>query len=123
VNAAYFGGQRLDRFSMYQFGLFDPTRVRGVPSAVRFSEIGMVRGSYSFNLFEQYRFDLFVDHATGRDPRLDTMWQQVTGTGIRLSLRAPRSTILQLDLGKSFLPDNYNGAGSTVVQILLLKPL
>ena len=123
VNAAYFGGQRLDRFSMYQFGLFDPTRVRGVPSAVRFSEIGMVRGSYSFNLFEQYRFDLFVDHATGRDPRLDAMWQQVTGTGIRLSLRAPRSTILQLDLGKSFLPANYNGAGSTVVQILLLKPL
>ena len=123
MNATYFGGQRLDRFSMYQFGLFDSTRVHGVPAAVRFAEIGMVRGSYSFNLFEQYRIDLFLDHASGRDPQQNAIWQQVTGTGIRLNLRAPRSTILQLDFGKSFLPDLYKGAGSTVLQILLLKPL
>jgi hypothetical protein len=47
----------------------------------------------------------------------------VTGTGIRLNLRTPRNTILQLDLAKSFLPNVYRGAGSNVVQILLLKPL
>ncbi len=69
LNGTYFGGQRLDRFSMYQFGLFDATRMHGVPSAVRFAELGMFRGSYSFNLFEQYRLDLFVDHAIGRDPQ------------------------------------------------------
>jgi hypothetical protein len=38
-------------------------------------------------------------------------------------MRAPRSTILQVELGKSILPDVYRGAGSTVLQILLLKPL
>ena len=123
LNGTYFGGQRLDRFSMYQFGLFDATRMHGVPSAVRFGELGMFRGSYSFNLFDQYRVDLFVDHASGRDPQGDNVWRQVTGTGIRLNLRAPRNTILQVDLGKSVLPDVYRGAGSTVLQILLLKPL
>ena len=47
----------------------------------------------------------------------------MTGTGIRLNLRAPRNTILQVDFGKSVLPDVYRGAGSMVLQILLLKPL
>jgi len=123
LNGTYFGGQRLDRFSTYQFGLFDATRMHGVPTAVRFGELAMFRGSYSFNLFDQYRFDLFVDHASGRDPQGDDLWRPVTGTGIRLNLRAPRNTILQVDFGKSVLPDVYQGAGSMVLQILLLKPL
>jgi MucB/RseB N-terminal domain len=123
LNGSYFGGQRLDRFSLYQFGMFDATRMHGVPAAVRFGELGMFRGSYSFNLFDIYRLDLFLDHARGRDPEGDTIWRQVTGTGIRLNLRAPRNTILQVDFGKSVLPDVYRGAGSMVLQILLLKPL
>jgi len=122
LNGTYFGGERLDRFSMYQFGLFDAARMHGVPSAVRFADLGMFRGSYSFNLFEQYRFDLFVDHASGRDANVD-VWQQVTGVGVRVNLRAPWNTLLQVDYGKSFLPQNYQGAGSNVLQILLLKPL
>ena len=97
--------------------------MHGVPASVRFAELGMFRGSYSFNLFDQYRFDLFLDHAAGRDPQIDNLWHQVTGTGIRLNLRAPRNTILQVDVGKSFLPDIYRGAGSTVLQIMLLKPI
>ena len=81
LNGTYFGGQRLDRFSMYQFGLFDATRMHGVPSAVRFAELGMFRGSYSFNLFDQYRLDLFVDHAdAGAMPQGDNVWRQVTGS-------------------------------------------
>jgi hypothetical protein len=123
LNGAYFGGDRLDRFSMYQFGLFDPTRMHGVPSAVRFGELAMLRGSYSFNLFDQYRFDLFLDHAIGRATDISNQWMNVTGVGLGLNLRAPRNTILRVDIGKGFLPDIYHGAGSTVVQILLLKPL
>ena len=54
---------------MYRFGLFDPTRMRGIPSAgVRFSEVGMVRASYSFNLLNRYRLALYADHAWGRTP-------------------------------------------------------
>jgi hypothetical protein len=122
LNGTYFGGQRLDRFSMYQFGLFDATRMHGVPSAVRFADLAMFRGSYSFNVFEQYRVDVFFDRAGGRDAE-DPTWRHVAGTGFRLSMRAPHDTILQVDFGKSFLPTNYQGAGSTVWQIMLLKPL
>ena len=123
VNAAYFGGEHLDRFSMYQFGLFDATRMHGVPSAVRFGELAMLRGSYSFNLFDQYRFDWFVDQAVGRAGNQNDPWNRVTGVGLALNLRGPRNTILRADIGKSVLPDAYRGAGSTVLQIMLLKPL
>ena len=52
-NAAYFGGQHLDRFSRYQFGLFDDTRIHGVPaSGLRFDDLAMIRGSYTFNISE-----------------------------------------------------------------------
>jgi len=123
LNGQYFGGRRLDRFSMYQFGLFDATRMHGVPSAVRFAELAMFRGSYSFNLFDQYRLDLFIDHAVGRGPLVDDRWKPVTGLGASVNLRGPRSTILRADIGKSLLPASYRGAGSIVLQIMLLKPL
>ena len=61
TGAAWYGGRRLDRFSMYQFGLFDEWRMHGVPSAgIRFPELLMLRASYSFNIFDIYRMDLFA---------------------------------------------------------------
>jgi hypothetical protein len=138
VNAAYFGGDGLDRFSQYQFGLFDDTRIHGVPSSgVRFGELVMLRGSYSFNVFEQYRFDAFLDRAWGRDRDasqplmpvsgtelpVDSQWPGLTGIGLAFNLRAPWSTILRAEVGKSFLPDRYRGNGSVVMQVMLLKPL
>ncbi len=123
-NAAYFGGDRLDRFSRYQFGLFDDTRIHGVPaSGLRFDDLAMVRGSYTFNLFEQYRIDLFLERASGRDRAVDSAWQSLTGTGVAVNVRAPFGTILRADVGHSFLPRRYRGIGSTVVQIMFLKPL
>src|SRR5439155_4319018 len=68
LNGAWFGGRDLDRFGKYQFGLFDDTRIHGVPaSGVRFGELAMARGSYSLNIFNRYRLDLFLDQAWGRD--------------------------------------------------------
>jgi hypothetical protein len=123
-NAAYFGGEHLDRFSRYQFGLFDDTRIHGVPaSGLRFDDLAMVRGSYTFNIFEQYRIDLFLERASGRDRDASPDWQSLTGTGIALNVRAPFGTILRADIGHSFLPSRYRGIGSTVVQIMFLKPL
>ena len=124
LNGAYFGGHRLDRFSRYQFGLFDDTRIHGVPgSGVRFDELGMVRASYSFNIFEQYRLDLFVDQAWGVDRAVDPSWRPLTGIGAAVNLRAPFNTILRADGGKSFLPSHYAQVGSVVFQVMILKPL
>jgi hypothetical protein len=124
LNGAYFGGTRLDRFSRYQFGLFDDTRIHGVPaSGVRFDDLGMVRGSYSFNIFEQYRLDLFIDQAWGRDRAADRQWRPLTGIGTAVNFRAPFNTILRADVGKSFLPARYDQVGSLVFQVMILKPL
>jgi hypothetical protein len=124
LNGAWFGGERLDRFSMYQFGLFDETRMHGVPGAgVRFPELALARTSYSFNVVEQYRLDAFFDHAVGRNPMDRRDWLRVTGAGVAVNLRAPWGTMLRADAGKSFLPRAYAGAGSVVVQVMLLKPL
>jgi hypothetical protein len=124
LNAAYFGGRRLDRFTQYQFGLFDDTRMHGVPSAgVRFGELVMARGSYSFNVFDQYRLELFLDHARGRASHATGNWDPLTGTGVSFTMRAPFRTLLRGDLGKSFLPESSRGTGSIVAQVLVLKPL
>jgi hypothetical protein len=92
-------------------------------SGLRFDDLAMVRGSYTFNIFEQYRIDLFLERASGRDRDASPDWQSLTGTGIALNVRAPFGTILRADIGHSFLPSRYRGIGSTVVQIMFLKPL
>jgi hypothetical protein len=124
LNAAYYGGRRLDRFSAYQFGLFDENKVHGVPSSgVRFGELAMFRGSYAFNIFEQHRLEVFFDSAYGRDYRVPAEWRPITGIGIGGNTRGPFNTLLRGDFGKSFLPARYRGAGSIVLQIQVLKPL
>jgi len=124
LNTSWFSGRDLDRFSKYQFGMFDDTRIHGVPaSGVRYGELAMVRGSYSLNIFEQYRFDLYLDRAWGRDEPGRGLWDPITGFGVAINVRAPHNTILRADFGKSMLPDRYGPLGSTVFQVLLLKPM
>jgi hypothetical protein len=123
LNAAYYGGERLDRFSMYRFGLFDETRMRGVPSAgLRFSEVGMIRGAYSFNILNLYRFALYVDHAEGRTPSQKS-WMPTTGIGTEVNFPGPKMTMLKLGVGKGFLPQMYRGSGSLVVELMVFKPI
>ena len=124
LNGAWFGGDHLDRFAKYQFGMFDDTRLHGIPSSgVRFGELAVARGSYSFNIFDQYRLDLFLERAWGRDRSFDNLWQPITGLGSAVNFRAPWNTILRADVGKSFLPDRYRGVGSATLQIMVLKPI
>ena len=124
LNGGWFSGRDLDRFGQYQFGMFDDTRVHGVPaSGVRYSELAMARGSYSLDIFGHYRVDLFLDRAWGRDVPGRGLWDPMTGIGVALNLRTPWSTMLRVDVGKSLLPSRYDALGSTTLQILLLKPL
>ena len=113
------------------FLMFDDTRIHGVPSAgVRYGELAMARGQYSFNLLEQYRLDLFLDQAWGRVRAagvpgvVEVPWEPVTGVGAAFNLRVPgRTMILRGEVGKSFLQSRFDGLGSTTVQVMLLKPL
>ena len=122
LNGAFFGGRDLDRFAKYQFGMFDDTRIHGVPaSGVRYGQLGMARAAYSFNIFDIYRLDLFAEQAWGRDR--PGPWEPITGLGVAVNLRAPKSTILRADFGKSVLPTRFQSVGSYTLQLLVLKPL
>lgn len=124
VGAEWYDGARLDRFSMYQFGLFDAVRMHGVPAAgIRFPAVALARGSYSFNVFNVYRLDLFLEQAFGRDPIDRALWRPITGTGVAVTFKTPHNTMFIADIGKSFLPALYRKAGSVVLQFTLLKPL
>jgi hypothetical protein len=92
-------------------------------SGVRFDDLAMARGAYTFDLLQLYRFDFFLDQAWGRDLSATRDWQRLTGIGVAFNVRAPYNTILRADVGHAWLPPQYRGIGSTVVQILLLKPL
>jgi hypothetical protein len=123
LNGAYYGGQREDRFSMYRFGLFDESRMRGIPTAgIRFSELGMLRASYSVNMFDLYRIALYVDHARGRTPD-DGSWVPTTGIGAELNFRGPKTTMIKFGIGRGFLPQMYSGSGSLVVELMVFKPI
>ena len=81
LNGAYFGGRGSIGFRQYQFGMFDDTRIHGVPaSGVRIPGAGMARGSYTFNLLDLYRLDVFLEQAWGRDRDRRTGWQPITGS-------------------------------------------
>jgi len=124
VGVSWFGGQHLDRFSMYQFDWFSDVQMHGVPAAgVRFPALVLARGSYSLNVFDQFKLDLFLDQAFGRDPIDRAIWRPVTGTGAAVTFRAPWNTLFTADVGKSFLPALYRSAGSFILQIMLIKPL
>ena len=123
LNGAWFSGRDLDRLVKYEFGLFDATRLHGVPASVSFGEMAMARGSYSINVFDQYRLDAFIDHAWGRDVGGRGEWQRVPGIGTAINVPAPWDTILRVDFGKSWLPDRYGSLGSMSLQVMLLKPM
>ena len=104
--------------------MYDETRIHGVPAAgVRFPELAMLRGSYSFNLLEMYRLDIFAEQALGRDRDPGTRWRSITGLGLGFNLHGPFRTLVRGEVGKSFLPKLYSGAGSWNAQIMFLRPL
>ena len=80
---------RLDRFSMYQFGLFDEVRMHGVPcgghpiprAGARCA--GRTRSTSSASIGSTCS----SIYARGRDPNRRDLWRSVTGTGVARDLQ------------------------------------
>ena len=102
----YLNGSELDRFSRYSFSFFGNDRLNGFSgSGVRFDEALIVRGGYSFNLFEVLRFDAALEAA--RVEELDVS-QDFSGIGLSANLVGPWKTIINLNYGyalQSDIPD------------------
>jgi hypothetical protein len=127
VDAEYLTGDRLDRFSKYQFSFFD-TRVRGFSgSGVRFDRGTRASGSYLFNLANVVRFQATVDWARVRnedlsagDPELGGL-QRFTGAGISGNFMGPWNTLFQFDYGIAVQSDIPGLKGEQEFEILLFK--
>ncbi|HEU5181780.1 MAG TPA: hypothetical protein VFW45_13400, partial [Candidatus Polarisedimenticolia bacterium] len=127
VQADYLTGERLDRFSKYQFDFFG-TRVRGFSgSGVRFDRGTLASGSYQFNLGNVLRFGATVDWARVRnedlaegDPELAGI-QKFTGAGLSGNFMGPWNTLFQFDWGIAVQSDIPGLKGEQEFEILLFK--
>jgi hypothetical protein len=104
----YVGGERLDRFSKYQFGPFSDVRVRGYRSGlIRAEEAWATHFSYGFNLGEVFQLNLLGDLAWATDEATGLDNELLGGIGIAGNFVGPWSTIINVDIGKAVVgPDD-----------------
>ena len=90
LNGAWFGGRDLDRFAKYQFGMFDDTRIHGVPaSGVRFDELGDGPRLVLVQHLRPVPARPLPRARLGPRPHLDNTWQPLTGIGAASTCARP----------------------------------
>lgn len=100
VELEHRGGDQLDRFSKYQFGIFSDSQVHGYQSGlVRAEEVSGFHTSYGFEIGEVFRLELVGDAlwATDIEDQLDN--ELLGGIGIAGTFIGPWQTVVNLDLG------------------------
>jgi hypothetical protein len=115
----YVDGQRLDRFSKYELGFFGAQRVRGVQSgSVRAERAVLGHVSYGFVFSDQFRLEMFYDHALVDDKTAGYRRTPFQGVGVGGQTIGPWGTILRLDLGKTV---GHNRQSGFVANVVFLK--
>jgi hypothetical protein len=119
VDVGYMDGQRLDRFSKYELGFFGSKRVHGVRSGSVRAERGLIGHlSYGFVFSEQFRLELFYDHAVLDDRSAQIRREPFQGIGIAGQTIGPYGTLLRLDIGKMV---GRNAQDGFVANVVFLK--
>jgi hypothetical protein len=112
VEAAWMGGQHLDRFSRYAFGTFD-NRLHGYPSAlVRYDHGAVLRTTLAWSVAKAIRLDGFADTAQVHDPAFARRLRNFTGFGAAVEAPAPFGSLLAVEWGfgvQGINPDGYHG--------------
>jgi hypothetical protein len=115
----YLDGQHLDRFSKYELGFFGSQRVHGIRSgSVRAEKMILSHLSYGFVFSEQFRMEMFYDHALVTDQQAGYQREPFQGVGIGGQTIGPWGTLVRLDIGKSIGRNAQNGF---VANVVLLK--
>ena len=119
VEFNYDDGQRLDRFSKYQFGFFGSQRIHGVQSGSVHAEKAMLGHlTYGFVFSDQFRIEAFYDHALLDDRLSGYHHEPFQGVGIAGQTIGPKGTLLRLDIGKMV---GRNAQSGFVANIVVLK--
>ena len=96
----YAGGQDLDRFSKYQFGLFGGNRVHGYQiGKVRAEEAYAAHLSYGFEMGELVRLDGVFDAAWASDKASGLDNELLAGVGVSGTFLGPWQTLINVDIG------------------------
>jgi hypothetical protein len=119
VDLNYLSGTRLDRFSKYELGFFGSQRVHGVKSgSVRAEKAIIGHLSYGFVFSQQFRMELFYDHALIDDASAGFAREPFQGLGIAGQTVGPYGTLLRLDIGKTI---GRNAQDGFVANVVFLK--
>lgn len=115
----HLGGEDLDRFSSYDFGIFGDSSVAGYPGGlVRAEEANAVRLEYGVNIGEVFRVELEGDavwatnDATGLDNEL------LAGIGLEGTVTLPWQVLLNFEVGQA-LEGPADGIAARVVFLKL----
>lgn len=119
VDLNYLAGSRLDRFSKYELGFFGTQRVHGIKSgSVRAEKAIIGHLSYGFVFSQQFRMELFYDHAMIDDANAGFAREPFQGLGLAGQTVGPYGTLVRLDIGKSI---GRNAQDGFVANIVFLK--
>jgi len=119
VELNYLDGQRLDRFSKWEFGFFGSRRIHGVQSGSVSAERAILGHlSYGFVFSEQIRMEAFYDHALLDDAIAGYRHEPFDGVGIAGQMIGPKGTLIRMDIGKTI---GRNAQSGFVANIIVLK--
>ncbi len=115
----YLSGNRLDRFSKYEFGVFSDVTVHGYQSdKVKAEEVLATHLTYGFEIGELFRLDLVGDAAWATDPASGFEEEFLAGAGVVGTVAGPWQTLLNLDVGVAVAgPDDGFTAFLTVLKL------
>jgi hypothetical protein len=122
LDAAWMGGQGLDRFSRYGFDGFQ-NALRGYPTAtVRYDRGAVARSAVTWNAARKVRLDGFLDAARVRDPGIGPRSRTYVGLGAGLEAPLPMRALASLEWGYGFQARARSGqTGTHVVRVTAYK--
>jgi hypothetical protein len=98
----YMGGQDLDRFSKFDFGVFGDSNVAGYPSGLVRAEEGWgAHLSYGVNVGDAFKLELEGDAVWATDEATGLESELLGGVGLEGSFIGPWSTLMNFELGQA----------------------
>ncbi|MEM9594922.1 MAG: hypothetical protein AAGD06_11685 [Acidobacteriota bacterium] len=100
LEVEHLGGEDLDRFSKYDFGIFGDADVAGYQNGlVRAEEANGVHLSYGFDLGELFQIELEGDAVWASDEATGLEDELLAGIGVEGTVMGPWRTILNFEVG------------------------
>lgn len=124
VWTAYYGGDRLDRFSRYQPSFLARPRIRGIPGGVdAFDAVGVAGVQYGFNVMDVIRIEGLYNRAWAQNRDEGQSFKDYDGLELGLGTVGPWGTFLQGTVTYA-LHGNLDRYGSRWgVYLLVYRPL